>query len=239
MILKKVAEIGKKWSTIAKLLQGRNEHSVKNHFYSLLHISKKKKGIDQQMSEAELQKKIKDKIDYYKNLEKSQKSLLKHEKISLSNISSIRSICKIKKKVIFNEDHHDSFLPKNNPIKSKLMSSSMDENWSKKVFFLLDNATSNPICESKIFKMEHDFPEDLSKSFSQMDLQDKEFSLSKLRNNLNMNWSTNSNQIQIESLVKNNNLLYSAKTNENFELEKSEKLKELPAECGSFRLLNF
>lgn len=195
------------------------------------------------MSEAELQEKIAEKIEYYKNMEKSQKNLLKHEKTSLSNISSIRSICKLKKKIIFNEDdptstNDNSFLPKKIPIKNPMMISSMDENWSKKVLFILDNATSNPICESKIFKLENnDFPEELSKSFSQMDIQDKELSISKIKNNFNMNWSSNSNQIQIESLLRNNNLLSSNKTNE---MEKSVKLKDFSLECeGSFKMFNF
>lgn len=119
-----------------------------------------------------------------------------------------------------------------------MMISSIDDNWSKKVFFLLDNATSNPICESKIFKLENnDFTEEFSKSFSQMDLQEKEFSIPKIKTNLNMNWSSNS---QMESLLRNNNLFSSFKTNENFEMEKSQKLKDFSAECeGSFKMFNF
>ena len=194
-----------------------------------------------------MQHKIAEKIEYYKNMEKSQKNLLKHEKTSLSNISSIRSICKLKKKVIFNDDdpnpnhNSNSFLPKHTPIKNPMMISSIDDNWSKKVFFLLDNATSNPICESKIFKLENnDFPEEFSKSFSQMDMQDKEYSIPKIKNNMNMNWSSNSNQIQMESLLRNNNLLSSLRTNENFEMEKSQKLKDFSLEIeGSFKMFNF
>lgn len=48
LILKKVLNIGKKWSEISKSLPGRNENSVKNRFFSLLKKEKKKNTVSDQ-----------------------------------------------------------------------------------------------------------------------------------------------------------------------------------------------
>lgn len=81
---------GKKWASISKDLVGRNEHSVKNHFFSLLHLNHKN-DVPNEIIQNKIQT-VLSALKETKNEEEAKrtsagKSLKTKNEISLNNIS--------------------------------------------------------------------------------------------------------------------------------------------------------
>jgi hypothetical protein len=77
VIIQNVQQNGTKWSKLAKLLPGRTDNDIKNHWYS--HLSKMKKQTES----------IKPKIDFWTELEQASSSIMIDESADLDKIFQI------------------------------------------------------------------------------------------------------------------------------------------------------